>query len=544
MKQSINSKKSLCKNRKIYILKVTCLFFLVLFILPQTVSSQNESSTYDIKWGNNQKVKSVLYEQIDVLKNNDGNMYFFQKLRGAEPIFGIPTVYELVEKYNPVSDQLSSLSLKLKTDEVSRTRINVLFINDTIHIISYFNNKSKDAIYIFDESIDMNTFTFKNDIHKIAEIKYDETQIKNSNNVDINFRQENRERDNKYSLQYSYESKKGKIIGFELFDNKLDSLVEYQNITDVNIEIQNYVFDNNNNLYTTERFLSANGFPSGDLKLVYYPNDGASTVKRSLDIYNKFIVTQALSLNANNQVVCSGLYALQGSTFVSGAFGIIFKSKLPEIEAQHTIDFSQDILNKGMKTREANKIKDYLNGTRKLEDPYICAAKNIHFNSDGSFYLIAYESLRESVYDGAGKGSHYEYTYGDIFVLNFNVDGSNKWNQKIYRDDLYQEGLFHTHFLGEFFVDYGADNNVKIIFNRYGKSLNTYLATFNSDGTNKESVLISDKKTVKTLCPNLSMNCGDNNYLLTKINYLSVKSFLQGFNPAIYNFNVGKVKIK
>ena len=536
-----------------------CCFLVICFIFPHITHAQNANSALDIKWSKNQKAKAIYYENMEILKGDENKIYFFNSFKNGKPMAVIPSIYETLGKYDSQSDSISYLTLKLKTENVNRTRLSVMIIDSTIHVVSYFNNKKQDAVYIFDETINMKTFIFNDDIHKIAEIKYDRSLIKNSNNIFITLKKDLYAGKNLLQLNYVYSTKGGTMNGYELLDNKFSPLANFQSTITDNKDVTNYVFDKDYNLYTLERTYQNSlftNFIKSSLSLTFHPKDGSSVVKQDVLLENKFITAQTLAVNDKNQIICGGLFSNIGLTNALGAFTTIYPPKLQDVGSMHKVDFDYDFLSKGMNEKDAEVLKKNLEKNKDSDDSYSCSFRNMHFRKDGCFDFVVEKKLKEYVSDGYGKGGHHVFRYSDLYVLDFNADGSSKWIRKIYRNEAFSESMFYTHFLGDCLMDNEANDEINIIHNRFNmenkevydesslKNGKTYVTSFDSNGNMTEKALTSDPDISKNLCPGMSYSCGNNTYCLAKMNYLSTSSFLKAFKSSIYSVNLGIVTIK
>lgn len=535
-------------------LNKTKLFFTLAltFVLFQlNLYAQSDQLISEIKWGKNQKT-SIFYDNMKILYHDDNSVYFFKNLPEAKPITGFPSLYELLVKYDRKQDSIYYINLELKTEDVNRSRASILLIDSTIHIISYFNNKSKNAVYIFDETIDMENFKLNNDIHKISEFKYENAQII-SNDIFVTLEKETYLEENMLSLKYDCRTNKGVLHGFELLNSKFESITKYQNLTNSNTAIPNYIFDKEYNLYFIERVYNKNS-SFFNLRLLYYQKVDSALSMQDLVIENQFITEQTLAINDKNQLICSGLYSSKFLTNAIGAFTIIYSTKLQDTGLLHKVNFDYDFLSKGMNEKDAISLKKDLEKGKNSDYTYRYFFQNTHFKKDGCFDLVIEKKIKD-FYPSSGGGGHYVYRYSDLYVLDFNSDGSSNWIQKIYRNETFHNQFTSSHLLGDCYINFKNDDII-FIYNKFNfenidrsegssfKNGKTYLTSIDSNGNKNDKILIGDPEICKSLCPKISFNYNDNCYFLTKTNDLSSTSFFQAVNSKLHSFNLGTISLK
>lgn len=532
--------------------------FLILSV--NGLSAQTGITSPQISWSNLQKAKAVVYEDVEMLKSDSNAIYFFNKLKNAEPMLGIPTIYEMVGKYNMHTDSVSYVTLNLKSNDANRVRLNVMMCNDKLHIFSYFNNKSQNAVYIFDETIDMQSFIINDDIHKIGEIKYDKSRISSSGDILIQLKKTAINGVDHLLLSYNYKTNSGKTFGYELFNQQLTSLAKYEDNYESNTSIPNCAFDKEYNLYTVERRFGDAILPdytSSTIVLHSYPKNGTQPIRKELKIENKFITEQTISINEKGELVCIGLYANKEQRSATGIFSTKYTPKLEEIGELRQTDLEYDFLCSGLSEKEAKSLRKDLEKGKDYEKKYLYHFQNIHFRTDGSFSLVVEKKMKEYFYKGFNNGGYYIYRYNDIYALSFLADGSLKWKQKVYRNEVFNDEIFYTHFVGECFIENGADGEINILHNKFnienkdvysgsplkeGKSL---LTTIDAEGKVTEKIIDTDPSVTRNICPKISQkDTNGGKYSVMKINFISITNPLAAMKRSSYTFNLGKMSIK
>jgi len=516
--------------------------FFVLLILGiaitgfiQTIAMEN--SLDDLKWSNNIKSYPV-FIQSSIIHVTDDYIYYFQGFGEIKAV----GANEGFIKYDRKNGTVITSPIKLRTDKIARVRLFVCVNNDSIHVISYFNNRLQNAVYIFDETFNLNTLESNNDVHKISEIEYDKTNLTNSNDIYIKMRK-NEYVANSIGLYYFYETKKEYIHGHQAFDYKFTLKAKYKRPTDKRTLTPNYVFDKEDNLYTIERYNESGtsiDYKSSKVRLAFSPKDGSSPIIRNIELENNFIVEQTLSVNNRNQVVCAGLFSNKGTQSAIGGFSIITSPQLTNKDIITKINFDISLIIEGKSKKESKDIEKNIALGKNFDGDYSYTIHDIHFRKDGSYTMLVDKNAK--AYSGKGN---YDYYYGDIYILSFDSLGKSQWTQKIFRKQVIGESGFNEHILGGYIIDYGKNDDITVIYNIVNsenifsagdKINNTMIYRIDNNGNKSCEVLISDQKVTKTFCPEISFNCGDGRYIVTKFNYIS--------NMLKNTFNFGELTIK
>lgn len=511
------------------------IFSLILIEFSKVIAIEKNQS--DLKWSSKFKAYPVLVENKFINFSED-YVYLFQGFGEVKPI-GLD---ERIVKYDIKNDTVQMSPIKLRTDNIKRVRLYVCVTNDTIHVISYFNNRSHNSVYIFDETYNTNTLESNNDVHKISEIEYDKTNIINSKDIYIEMKKNEYVKD-RIGLYFFYETKNEYIHGHQVFDNKFSLKAKYNQPTDKKTLMPNYVFDNNDNLYTIERYTqqgSSYDHNSSKVKLVYYPKVGNSPIVKTVELENSFIVDLKLSVNNKNQVICSGLYSKINTQSAIGGFSIMASPQLAIADVTTKIEFDIALIIEGKSKQESEDIKKNISRGKNFDGEYSYTIHDIHFRKDGGYTMIVDKNAKAY----GGKGT-YDYYYGDIYILTFDSLGKSQWTQKIFRAQVIGESGFNEHILGGYLIDYGKNDNITVIYNILNSGLfisqgekinNTIVCKIDTYGNKTQNILISDEKISKTFSPEISHNCGDGKFIVTKFNFLS--------NMLNNTFNLGVLSIK
>lgn len=398
-------------------------------------------------------------------------------------------------------------------------------------------------------------------LKKIAEINYKNKAI-SFDRLYLSLKTHTVQGESLLMLNCNYSTLTENVHEYELFTQGFVSLAKHQFTTNNKTNVSNYSFDKDYNLYTVERSFATvmtfnydKSYSKSTLSLNCYPNDGSQVIRRNLELDNKFITTQTLSVNDKNEIVLGGLYSCAGVTSASGAFSMIYSAKLKNEKIGHMADFDYDFLSKGLNQKDAIELKNNMAKCKDSYYPFTHYIKDMRFRKDGGFDFVVEKKMLEFYSLGQNRGSIRIYRYSDLFVLSFNESGALNWKQKIYRNESFWERKVANHFLGECFIEYGANNDINVIHNKFnstnvdvyrGSPLKmgvTLMTSIDSNGVVTERTLNSDPTITKSICPSISYRYGDE-FCFTKLNYLSNNSILQGLKASIYTQNIGTLTIK
>ena len=144
------------------------LFVLLVFGLAITGFTKTiamENSLIDLKWSDN--IKSYpIFIQSSIIHVTEDYIYYFQ---GFGEMKAVGTSEGLI-KYDRKNGVINTSPIKLQTNKITRVRLYVCVNDDSIHVISYFNNRLQNSVYIFDETYNINTLESNNYVNNISEI--------------------------------------------------------------------------------------------------------------------------------------------------------------------------------------------------------------------------------------------------------------------------------------------------------------------------------------------------------------------------------------
>jgi len=524
------------------------------------ISSEKMVAQSEVRWLNEKKpVTTGLPSDFKTLKSDENHLYYV-----LYPVDkSINTDANLIDfLYGVKALELHKFDFKSQMDTAliykpdNRTFVQIIEVNNIYHIISYFKNKTQKKIFIFDETINLENLQLKNDTKLLSEIDYAEEDANNVYNFSLTISKEN----NQFLFLYSYILQGGHCCRFEVYDNLLKQVwTKKSNFASAGSDVyfeSNYVLDLEGNIYAVQRSFD-NLSNSEKSYLVFYSKNGALPKNRTLEMkLGNQLLDQKLSVNKNNELICTGLFAKVNETSAIGAFSFVFTSKLEKIKSNNfsSIDRIPNIKGLDDETKKVLNNKIILKG--KTENTYQYDLKNIHYRKDGGFDLvvekyISFKTLgHSSSLNGFGSNSEiYYYIYDDIIVLNCDSNGLFRRVQCVPK---YQYLVNNQKYLGSYLLNYGENDEMNFIFNlpdtspknlfsKLNKDSRSVIFTLNPDGQGSIQELFNDHECSNSFLPLISTNAGDNHAILFKCN----KPFSKG-NIAFkkYRIVIGELDIK
>jgi len=520
------------------------LSFLLINVLAVS-NAQSNTPAFDISWDKNQEpFKDGYINNMKILKADKEFIYYY--LNTYKVTFGA-SYYHFLVKYDRQTSEYKWLDITPKADKNKLSYLTYDTINNGFHFFSYFHNKAQKKLYIFDETFDYEKLSSNNDIKKISEIDLTDK----GSLLDNMFLVSNNGR---YLFRYSCVSNKGHFYGLEVFNKKLErewgTFSMAMTEKGYNIESK-YKIDNEGNVFAIQRnFEKQNDvgthFDRSRIWAVCYPKDGSEPHSLALILKNDlFITAEQLSLNKKNQVICAGLYARPGTESAVGCFSFIIEPLLAKINSITTNEFSNELITKGADSKKKNADVKKIVEKKDFEKNFGYDFNDIHFRTDEGFDLVA-EKYYSVTVTSKNSSTTFHY-YDDLWVLNFNSDGSMKWVQKIpkYEYVIDQYSKIGSYYLyrdknEELNFIFNIANN-KIVFPLYKHYSTTVKIKLDKDGNEAFNELINDNDISNAFVPAYSFTEDNANIILTRSN--SLKSLYPVSGKHNF-FNFGELKLK
>jgi hypothetical protein len=513
-------------------------------------NAQLSTPNFEISWDKDQKpFNEANINSMKILKADSDYIYYY--LNTFKLLMIGTKNYHYLVKYDRKTSDYKWLDVTPKDEKNKLSYLTYDTINNAFHFFSYFHNRAQKKLYVFDESFDYEKLSSNNDVKKIAEIDLTDK----GSLIDNMFLVSNNGR---YLFRYSCESNKGHFYGLEVFNKKLErewgtfsmALTE----KGYNIESK-YKIDNEGNVFAIQRnFEKKNDvgshFDRSRIWAVCYPKDGSEPRSLALILKNDlFITAEQLSLNPKNQIICAGLYARPGTESAIGGFSFVIEPKLAKINAVFTNEFSKELITKGADVKKKNSDVKKIIDQKDFEKNFGYNFNDIHFRNDGGFDLVAekyYSVLVITRNSSISSSTTYHY-FDDLWVLNFNPDGSFKWVQKIPK---YEYVLNQYSVIGGYYLYRDKKEELNFIFNiannkfsfpAYKYFSRTVKIKLDNDGNETFNELINDNEMSNVFVPAYSFTEDNGGIILIRNNNLKAPLPIPGKHNY---FNIGEMKFK
>jgi len=510
-------------------MKKSIRIILLILLLNMGVGAQNVESSFELKWDKVQS-PSPKYNISDcaILKCDSNNVYYY--LNTFKGQFK-NTYFNYLVEYDRKKNTHNLLEITKNSGDDKLTYLKYDTINNEFHYFSYLHNRKDKKLYLYVDTYDYVKLIKKNEIKKVVEVDLSD---KGSEVLNVFLIHDN----GRFMFRYTCNSNKGRFYGLEVLNRNMDkewsTYVMAQTEEGYNIE-SNYRIDNEGNVYAIQR-----NFEKGsDINLHYdrsrvwvvcYPKDGTKPISQPLLLKDKnFIPTVQLSTNYKNEVICAGLYSMPGTESVVGAFSFIIEPLLTNIDHINYKEFSKELIVKGYDTKKAEKDINSIINKKDFEKNFGYNLNKIHYRNDNGFDIIAekyYKVIETQIDNGVSYEAYHYHYYDDLWVLNFNPDGTFKWIQKIPK---YEYVINNYNLIGSYFLYYDQNNSFNFIFNIAKSKKNviqmpvtnstTVCVKLDENGNEKFFELINDNEISKTFAPRYCSKISDNEILTTCLNF-------------------------
>jgi hypothetical protein len=520
--------------------KTTLLIAISLFITTFNAMSEGFLMK-DLKWIEKLKVPNV--QDIDVMKMDSNVLIYQSRVMRNQDLYssvigGVEKNY--IYRVDLKTKQTINKEISLKDGGKRRAVEKILYINNTIHVISSFTNDEQKKYFIFDETVKSDNLELNNDAKKISEVDYGQIEGASKNSIETSISQNQ----SKLLITSALAGKGMSQYFIHIYDSQLNEKANYTikktNFDTYVVRVEN---DNDDNLYVME----SNKAKKDELRkyaIYYYSKDHAAPKQQALMLENKAISFD-LSVNRKNDLICAGLFFKNGQASASGAFSYVFPAGLSTEGKLNLLPFSNEFLTRGLDEDETAKVEKALKNNEEFNDKCSYLLDTMHIQQNGDFMFTTEKTKTESRYSRTAQEYEYFYTYGDIYAFSCNADGSFKWHQKITKNSVL---VGDNSFAGHYLTHYDSNNNMNLIYGSFlstkllgvragfGKDPKTIMTTFDANGNKTEKVLFTEKALVQTFMPVYSKSWDNNNLIITRINH--------GFVATSSTYSIAQITLK
>ncbi len=171
--------------------------------------------------------------------------------------------------------------------------------------------------------------------------------------------------------------------------------------------------------------------------LLVYDGKSAEPQDNVISVSDKFLQDMTISMGAEGDILCGGLYGNKGSFSVRGAFYLRLDRNSKQIVHSSYKEFSDDFITAYMEEKEAEKAKKKAEKKGvEMELPEF-KLRDIILRDDGGAVLLAEQYfVREVTSTYSSNGQTYtttniHYFYNDLLVINIDPTGDIQWAVKV-----------------------------------------------------------------------------------------------------------------
>jgi len=484
-------------------MKKTTLLLFVFCCLTLLVFGQSD---VDIVWGNEEK--SNKYAEIKVLSVNETEVHILHE--NAK----YPSKYKAtfdVKVYNHDMKMVRSKNLPFENTDQKMKYINSIYMNGNIYIFSAQRDfKSlKSTLYV--QQLDKNTLELNPTPRKIDEIKLKSKKHESNFKIRVS-----RDSSKVAVFAWSHINSESKVtINCSVFDANLATLWSKKITLPFKAGLsflEDMKVDNNGKIHIIVKVFNdkkkdeVNGKPNYTYYLFSITNEN-ELKDYNLEIEDYFLRDIAMTVNAQNDVICVGFYSednkivsegrYTGTHSVDGSYFIKIDSDSGKSIVQKIKAFDTELAKKYREKDEMKKIER--KGKTRLAAYVI---KDIVLREDGGAVIISEQDYTTEETNGGE-----DYHTNHIIVANFSPDGETEWITKIGKEQ------YVFNFANNQFSSYtiaAVDDKLHIIFNdddknlkyKLGEELSSFgggakathlkLVTLDQDGNQTSKVLFSN----------------------------------------------------
>ncbi|MFP5470155.1 MAG: hypothetical protein ACLGGV_01030 [Bacteroidia bacterium] len=328
--------------------------------------------------------------------------------------------------------------INLEIDGKERSFIELFMLNDKIYLISSYQNQNDKKHYLFSETFNKETLEQNNDIKKIAEISYEESNKYNTLSTGVNFSPDS----TKIHLHYTLLNNNSlvKNFSFTVFNQDFTPYWMYDKETNflsdsLYLSINSVVSNNGDvhYLYQTfkdndergNHFLSLYANRSKDQKMRYeykvisFLKSRDTPIERTIHLGDNNFIRETSIYATDKNVVCLGLLSDNQKLTLSGAYSVVFSSNSVDKISQKTIAFPA----------EAILAENLDKADIKAKDKFFYLPEKIIQRKDGGFYFLAEQTWKQQ--ENQGNYISTVFRVNNILIVSFNSSGIPEWTQKI-----------------------------------------------------------------------------------------------------------------
>jgi len=476
-------------------MKKTLLIFGMLLWSFHTLNAQKVASNVEVKWTKEKKSKKSFYpEEIFAI---DKTGYYMRVSSGGAFNFKTKLLH-----YDPQFKLVKSAELKLGKGSKRRNFNAIVHLNDKLYLFTSYKNKKTRKHSLYLQTVDKKTLTPSAKPKKLATIDFAKKTKRNAGDYSIVISRDSTKVLVYYNLPYKKNEKEK--FGFQVYDNNMNELWK-KNVTLPYIDklfiIEDFIVDNNGAVHVLGKVFNKKlrnkrkGKTNYKFQILSYYKDEDEVKKYDIRLKDKFINKILLTVNNDNNIICSGFYSDMDADVANGVFFLTIDGQTKQVLTESYKKFDADFLTQYLSKARKKRVKKRMAKGKK--------GMLVHYDLDdivtksdggavliGEYYNVVAVTSTTTMNGVTTTRTTYYYYYGNIIAVNIAPDGQITWAKKVpkLQISINRPGYFAS------YAKMITDKHIYFIYNDNPKNLTT---TKNQKG--KIYSLRGPKKSIITL---------------------------------------------
>jgi len=449
--------------------------FLSVSGMTQTVDF-NPTDIVSVEEGPEYKSKNIVQ---DIFAIHDGHYYVYSKKHSVVQTAFTKSKYFLAKFTLDDMKLVAEAELEPEFENNDLDVERIMLQGDKLVLFTSFLNKKQKKVFLFHQTIDMNTLLPNDDLVKVGEIPGDRTKEIKDLGFDV-LRSSDR---SKLLVYYDlpFEKEGFDRFGVNLYDEDMNLMWKKE----VDLPYADELFVIN------ERLLADNGdvFVAGKLwkekserekkevnyryKLFTLTESGTKFSEYDLSLDGRFVSNLYVELNDVGELICTGFYRNQNTTGANGSFFVKVNRESKQITHKNFHEFDEAFILEDMRRREKKKAEKRSDKGKEIGISQLKIDDFIR-DGEGGGVLVGerqWIDVRTRTSNGR-RTTYYVYNHHDIVLVKINPDGNIAWNARVPKEQITTNSNF-----GSSYVSAVVGSKLYFIFNDHPDNM-----MYNGDG--------------------------------------------------------------
>jgi hypothetical protein len=455
---------------------------LIIFSLILSVSGFAQTADFDptdivtTEEGPEFKSKNIVE---DILAVHDGYYYTLSKKHQV-----VQTAFNK-DRYYLAKFSLDGMNLIAEAElepEFEKNDLDVqriLLQGDKLIMFNSFLNKQQKKVYLFYQTINMETLLPNNDLVKVAEIPGE----RNKDIKDLGFDIMRSPDRSKLLVYYNlpFEDEGNDRFGVNLYDSEMN--VQWTKMVEMPYADELFII--------SDRIVANNGdvFISGKLwkekserekkevnyryKIFTLTENGQESNEYDVSLDGRFVSNLYVELNNQNELVCAGFYRNQGTTGANGSFYIKLNRDSKAITHKSFNEFDDSFVMEDMRKREKKKASKRADKGKEIGISNLKIDEFIQKEDGGALIVGERQWIQKVTRTTNGRTvTYYVFHHHDIVLVSIGADGQIEWHARVPKEQITTHSNYGSSYLSAI-----VGSKIYFIFNDHPENM-----LYNGDG--------------------------------------------------------------